>query len=67
MTIEQLEQDLPPEITVQDAATIMKVTPRFLQLALQQGKFPFGTGVQMERWSYYINTVRFLKYMKGQI
>lgn len=65
MTLEQLEKESPPEITVQQAASIMKVTPRFLQVALQQGKFPFGVGVQMERWAYYINTTRFIRYMKG--
>lgn len=66
MPIEQLEQLSSPTITVQEAAAIMGVTPRFLQLALQQNKFPFGVGVKMDRWSYYINTERFKKYMKGQ-
>ncbi|MFA5305960.1 MAG: hypothetical protein WC365_00785 [Candidatus Babeliales bacterium] len=65
MTLLELEQKRPYTITVQDAAAIMDVTPRFLQLALQQGRFPFGTGVEMERWAFYINTERFLLYMKG--
>ena len=65
ITLEQLEQTKPPTITIQEAAAIMKVTPRFLQMALQQEKFPFGVGVKMGKWSYYINTLRFLKYMKG--
>ena len=65
MTLQEMEQKRPFTITVQEASTIMDVTPRFLQLALQQGKFPFGAGVEMERWAYYINTERFLLYMKG--
>ena len=66
MTIEQIEQSRPDTLKVQDAAAVMGVTPRFLQLALQQDKFPFGVAVRMNRWTYYINTVRFIKYMKGE-
>ena len=65
MTLKELDEKRPFTITVQQAAEIMDVTPRFLQLALQQGRFPFGTGVEMERWAFYINTERFLLYMKG--
>lgn len=55
------------KLTVREAAAIMGVTPRFLHLALQQERFPFGTAVKMKgRWSYYINTERFLQYMKAQ-
>lgn len=54
----------PLKLTVQDASAIMGVTPRFLQMALQQGKFPFGIGVKMGKWSYYINTRRFYEYMR---
>lgn len=50
--------------TVQDASAIMGVTPRFLQMALQQEKFPFGIGVKMDKWSYYINANRFYEYMQ---
>lgn len=55
---------MPNKMTVQEVAKIMGVTPRFLQLALQQGKFPFGIGVKIGKWSYYINTKRFLIYMR---
>lgn len=65
MTLQELEQKRPFTITIQEAAEIMCVTPRFLQLALQQNRFPFGAGVEMERWAFYINTERFLLYMKG--
>lgn len=65
MTLKELDEKRPFTITVQQAAEIMDVTPRFLQLALQQGRFPFGTGVEMERWAFYINAERFLLYMKG--
>jgi hypothetical protein len=67
MTLEQLEKEKPEKITVDQAAQIMGVTPQFLRIALQHNKFPFGTAVKFKRWSYYINTARFIKYMKGEI
>lgn len=55
------------KITIQQAAKIMGVTPRFLHLGLQNDKFPFGTAVKMnKRWSYYINAERFEKWMTGE-
>jgi len=57
----------PLTMPVKDAAEIMGVTPRFLQVALQQERFPFGIGVEMGRWAFYINTYRFVQYMKGQL
>lgn len=66
MTLQELEQQRPAKTPVRVAAEIMEVTPRFLQMGLQQGRFPFGTGVKMKRWSYYINTEKFIKYMKGE-
>lgn len=67
MTLEQLEKERPERITVDQAARIMGVTPQFLRIALQHNKFPFGTAVKFKRWNYYINTERFIKYMKGEI
>lgn len=54
-------------LTVDEAARIMGVTPMFLRIGLRLGRFPFGTAVQMPggRWSYYINPVRFERYMQG--
>lgn len=54
-------------MTVTEAARIMGVTPMFLRMGLRLGRFPFGTAVQMPggRWSYYINPVRFERYMQG--
>ena len=68
MTLQQLENEKPAKLTVQQAAAIMGVTPRFLQMGLQYERFSFGTGVMMDkRWSYYINTERFIKYMKAAV
>ncbi len=53
------------KMTVQEAAKIMGVTPRFLQMGLQYGKFPFGVAVKMKRYSYYINRKQFEDYMNG--
>lgn len=66
MTLEQLEQEKPLTISVPIASKIMGVTPLFLRHALMQNKFQFGIGVEMGRDEFYINTVRFLNYMKGQ-
>ncbi len=63
MTLNEIKEKCPPRITIQVAAEIMGVTPRFLQIALQQEKFPFGVGVEMDRWVYYINTKKFLEYL----
>lgn len=55
------------KLTIQQAAKIMGVTPRFLHLGLQHNKFPFGAAVKMDkRWSYYINAERFQKYIEGR-
>ena len=67
MTLEQLKKEKPPKISVEVAAKIMGVTPRFLHLGLQNNRFPFGTAVKFDkRWSYYINTERFIQYMEGK-
>lgn len=66
MTLEKLKQEMPPKVKVADAAEIMGVTPRFLQMGLQYERFPFGTAVKFKRWSYYINTERFIQYMEGE-
>lgn len=66
MTLEELIERKPPKVTILEAAAIMGVTPRFLQLSLQQQKFSFGTAVEGDRWVYYINTERFIKYMKAE-
>ena len=65
MTLDQIKATNPPKISVQEAAEVMGITPRFLQLALQQEKFNFGIAVKMEKWSYYINTQKFIDYMEN--
>lgn len=69
MTLQDLMESKPrpAKISIRDAAAIMGVTPRFLQMGLQQERFPFGTGVEMEQWAYYINTERFIMYMTGEL
>lgn len=66
MTLQDIEKSKPPKLTIQEASQIMGVTPRFLQLALQQSKFSFGIAVEGDRWVYYINTERFIHYMKAK-
>lgn len=55
----------PNKLTVKQAAALMGVTPQFLRLGLQQGRFPFGVAIKMKRWAYYINASRFYDYLAG--
>lgn len=66
MTLEELENEMPVTIKVNEAASIMGVSGQFLRHALMQGKLPFGIGVKMNQNEFYINTLRFIKYMKGE-
>jgi len=70
MTFQELinmyEDDRPAKLKITEAAAMMDVTPRFLQMGLQHGCFPFGCGIEMTEWAYYINTERFIRYMTGQ-
>lgn len=71
MTLEQLlnmePKDRPPRLTIQEAAEIMDVIPRFLHMGLQHEKFDFGVAIKTSaQWTYYINTERFIKYMLGE-
>lgn len=55
------------KIKVPEAARILGVTPQFLRMGLQQGRFPeFGTAVKMKRWAYFIHAGRFYGYVSGR-
>ena len=39
-----------------EAVTILNVSPQFVRIAMQQGKLPIGTAVQMSSiWTYHIS------------
>jgi hypothetical protein len=58
----------PNRLSVKQAAALMGVSEQFLRLGLQQGKFNFGTAVKTSsRWTYYINTTLFLRYIGAEI
>jgi len=53
------------KVGVEEAAEQLGVTPQFLRLALQQGRFSyFGEAVKFKRWSYYINAERLNEYLR---
>lgn len=55
-------------ITIKQAAELLGVSQQFLRIGLQQGKFPFGVAVKTStRWSYYINSAHFMKYLCAEI
>ena len=67
MTFEDLinQRPRPVKISVEQASEMMGVTQQFLRIGLQQERFPFGVGVKMAGWAYYVNTERFIQYMQG--
>lgn len=43
-------------ILPKEAAAILNVSPQFVRIAMQQGKLPIGTAVQMSSiWTYHIS------------
>lgn len=72
MTLAELKQKRPVTITVQQAAKILGVTPRYIQAVLQQDTtaerplYPFGTAVKFTRWSYRIYTDRLIAWLEAQ-
>ena len=41
-----------------EAAVILNVSPQFIRIAMQQGKLPIGTAVQMSSiWTYHISVI----------
>jgi hypothetical protein len=64
--LRELEIEGPVNISVPNAADIMGITPQVLRFGIKQGKFPFAVGYKMEQNEFYINTVRFMKYMRAQ-
>ena len=65
MNLDELKSRHPLTVPVNEAALIMGVSAQFLRMALLQEKFSFGVGVKMGQNEFYINTERFLLYMKG--
>ena len=60
-------KDSAEKLTVAEVAKQMGVTPMFLRLGLREGEFPFGRAVKFKKqWRYYINPVRFRKWMAGE-
>jgi hypothetical protein len=41
----------------------------FVRCGLRASRFPFGTAVLMDggNWSYYINTMAFIRYLNGHL
>lgn len=54
-------------IPVTLAARLMGKSPKFVMQGLQDGRFPFGYGVKLKRWDYWISSVKFTEYTGIQI
>lgn len=49
-------------LPVATAARLMGKSKQFVEKGLQDGVFPWGYAVMMERWSYFISSVKFEEY-----
>lgn len=53
-------------MTIVECAELMGKSPQFVRYCLREGIFPFGSAVKMSsKWCYYVNDLRFYKYMEG--
>lgn len=53
---------------IKEAAAVLGVHEQFLRIGLQQGRFPFGFAVKMQKhWSYFIYEDKLLAWMKGEL
>lgn len=54
---------------VSEAAKKLGMSTQTLRLALQQGRFDFGTAIKTSerRWTYYINPNRLSQYLEGSM
>ena len=51
-------------VSIKEAADIMRKSQQFVRVGLQLGKLPFGTAIKTSsKWSYYINPAQFNKYI----
>lgn len=52
-------------LTIEEAARQMGVTPQFVRVGIQQGILPFGAAIRItgKRYSYYISPARFAEYI----
>lgn len=52
------------KISIKEASLLMKKSPQFIRVGLQQQKLPFGTAVKLsDRWSYYISPKLFYEFI----
>lgn len=50
-------------LSVKKCAELMGVSQQFVRVGLQKGVFPWGHAVKMSnRWTYWINPVKFSEY-----
>ena len=63
----QVKRDTCVNIPVTLAAKLMGKSPKFVMQGLQDGRFPFGYGVKLKQWDYWISSVKFTEYTGIQI
>lgn len=64
--LERLEKEGPANIPISVAADIMGITPQALRAGIMQDKYPFAVSYEMVQKEFYINTVRFIAYMRAR-
>lgn len=58
----EIVSDPDVSLPVGVAAKLMGKSKEWMMQGLQDGVFPFGYAVKMERWSYWISRVKFTEY-----
>lgn len=56
-------------ISIEQAAQILDISPQMLRIGLQRKAFPFGTAIKGtgKQYKYYINSVALEKYVRGDM
>ena len=60
-------QDECINLKVEIAAGILNKSRAWVEKGLQDGVFPWGYGVHMKSWSYFINAKKFAEYERVKL
>ena len=55
-------------VSIKEAARLLKTSQQFLRIALQQNAFPFGVAIKINdssKYTYYISRKKLLEYIEN--
>ena len=59
LPVAEIQADENINLPVNVVAKLMRKSPKFVQQGLQQGRFPWGYAVKLNRWDYWISSIKF--------